>query len=408
MHVVIVGGPRPQVLDALLGSRHEVTAVFENTPQNWERLAPYRDRLRHMCVIDSYRTVESLWSALHHMKAIAEGVDVVVALTEQAVVPAAVVASLLGARAISPDTALRCRDKAMQKRAWQETGISTARHIVTTGCEASPADLVERASLRAPFVVKPVAGLGAMHTFIVDDRAELDTLVAGVTRDHPELARLMIEERNDGTEWIIDGMVSGGEIAWIMLSRFLAPIIECTVDNPVRIISLPPAGHAAWYASATDFARRAVTALELRDSTFHFEVFGTPGAFAAGELAARPGGQMMPSLMRHVLGIDVWECAVKAATGEKPPPRTPSLRTFGYVGLPITPGQTNRVAATDLSALPGVVEVAMGFAVGETMPASRDHSGAVVGGVIVEGADEAECRASLSAAEDVVTKMNRP
>lgn len=406
MHVVMLG-PRAETVEALLSADHQVTVLYENNERNRGRIAPYRHQLLGACVVDSYFKVESLWSALHHTGAVAAGVDAVVPLFEDAVVPAAVLGGLLGARAIEPATALRCRDKSTQKRAWQAAGVPTARHVVATGWPQDLAALTSDAGLHAPFVVKPTAGFGTMQTVMVDDAGELGAIAAGLAADHPELARLLIEERNPGDEWIIDGMVRDGRVRWVMLSRFHAPMIECSVTEPVRILTLSPLGSPREYACATDFAQRAVDALALRDSTFHFEVFGAPGAFVAGELAARPGGGMLPATMRRALGVDVWACAAQVVTGDEPVPAQPwSTSVLGYCGLPITPGAVNRVAESDLTALPGVVEVEMNIATGDTMPTGRAHSGVQVAGVVVEGPDGGWCLAALDHAVRLVRETN--
>lgn len=406
MHVIMVGA-RPEAIEALLAGGHTVTVLHENTTKNQERIAPYRDRLRYTCVVDAYSKVESLWSAVHHTGASAERVDAVIPLFEPAVVPAALLAALLGARALDPVTALRCRDKALQKGAWARAGVRTARHLVTTGERTDLAVLTAADGLQAPFVVKPIAGFGTMHTFVVDDADRLDRAVAKLTGEHPELGRLLIEERNSGDEWIIDGMVSGGQISWVMISRYMSPMIECTEANPLRLLALSPALHPDIYQQAREFAQRAVAALGLRDSTFHFEVFGTPEDFVAGELAARPGGAMQPAQMRRMLGVDVWECTVKAVTGDPvTPPRAAPELVLGYAGLPITPGKTNQVTEADLLSIPGVVEVCMDIPTGKPMPEYRAHSGVQVAGVRAEGRDDEECCAILASAIDAVRKIN--
>jgi biotin carboxylase len=407
VHVVILGA-RAETITALLSSGHRITVLYENNERNRARIAPYHDRLHGACVVDSYFKVESLWSALHHTGAAATGVDAVVPLFEDAVVPAAVLGELLDAKSIKPATALRCRDKSTQKLAWRAAGVPAAKHVVATGWPRNLAVLAAEAGLSAPFVVKPTAGFGTMQTVAVADPGELDPTAARLAEDHPELARLLIEERNPGDEWIIDGMVRGGRIRWVMLTRFCTPMIACSVARPVRLLTLSPVANAREYAYATSFAQRAVDALELSDSTFHLEVFGEPGAFVAGELAARPGGGMLPATMRRVLGVDVWACAAQVVTGDEPvaavAPRTATV--FGYCGLPITPGAINRVAESDLGSLPGVVEVEMNIATGVRMPTGRAHSGVQVAGVLVEGPDEGKCLAALDGAVQLVREIN--
>ncbi|MBB4921044.1 hypothetical protein [Kitasatospora kifunensis] len=387
-----------------------MTVLYENTRQNQRRLTHYRDRVEHACAVDSYQNVEALWSAVHHTGAVREGVDAVVPVLETGVVPAAVLGRLLGARALAPQVALRCRDKAVQKACWDAAGVPTARHLVVPDATAVPgalAALTERAGLRAPFVVKPTAGYGTVNTFVVDRAVDLEPAVAAVTALHPELARLLIEERNSGDEWVLDGLVRDGVISWIMVSRFLIPLVECDEHRPFMKLSLPPAGYPDLYESATAFARRALDALELRDGVFHFELFGDPDRWVAGELAARPGGQLVAALLAEMLGVDVWECAVKAVTGDAmTPPRGPSKNVLGYIALPIAPGRTNHVAAADLAALPGVVALDMTVAPGELMPDTRENSSARIGGLIIEAADQQECARVLARAEQIVARLN--
>lgn len=405
MHVVLLG-TRPETLSALISSGHEVTVLYENTERDRRRIAPHQQWLRGVSVISSYFNIEALWSALHHTGAVNTGVDAIVPVLEDAVMSAAVLGELLDARAIKPATALRCRDKSTQKIAWQEAGISTARHVVATGAQQDIGLLAESAGMRAPFVIKPTAGFGAMNTVVVETLEQLNSTAAELAEAHPALAQLLVEERNPGGEWIIDGVVLGGNVRWLMLTKYCVPMIECSISQPVRLLTLTPETNPQDYAYATRFTQDAVDALGLYDSTFHFEVFGEPGNFVAGELAARPGGGMLPATMHRLLGVNLWACAAQVVTGDAPQslPTTSSNSMIGYCGLPITPGSTNHVTESDLYAIPGIVEVEMNIPTGGQMPDSRIHSGVQIAGVLSEGKDADEC---LSVLDDAITLARR-
>lgn len=408
MHVVLLGA-RTETIAALLRDGHEVTVLYEDNPRNRARIEPHRDSLAGLGVVDSYFKVESLWAALCHTGAVATGVGAVVPLFEDAVVPAGVLGGLLDARAIDPVTALRCRDKSIQKLAWQAAGVPTAKHVVATGWPQDLAELVRKAGLSAPFVVKPTAGFGTVRTVAVPRPDGLADAADALSKEDPGLARLLIEERNAGDEWIIDGLVLSGRVRWVMLTRFRAPMIETSVDDPLRLLTLSPIASEREYDQAKNFAQRTVDALGLRNSPFHLEVFGEPDSFVAGELAARPGGGMLPATMRRVLGVDVWACAAQAVTGDDPvPPEAKTTSVIGYCGLPITPGAVNRVTEADLAALPGVVEVEMNVPTGERMPSARAHSGVQVAGLVVECVDEDKCLAALDSAVRLVREINTP
>lgn len=406
MHVVCVGA-WPDAFDALLASGHAVTVLYENNEQNRQRIAPYREQLAHVCAVDSYLQVESLLSAVRHTIAVDEGVDVVVSLFEAAVFSAAVLGSLLGASALDPHCALRCRDKALQKQAWQRAGVPTARHVVSADASSRLAPLVEQAELSPPFVLKPIAGRGAMDTSVVVSADALEERASSIRANRPDLECLLVEERSSGDEWIVDGAVAGGRIRWLLLSKYCSPVIECTLHNPLRLMSFPPARHPEWYAAATEFAARAVSALGLRNSAFHLEAFGTPERLVAGELAARPAGGLLPSLATRLLGVDPWESTVRCMTGERvPTPGHGAGRVLAYVAVPVNPGEVNHLHASDFTAVPGVVEVDMDIPPETRMPAQVSSPSIRVGTVVVEGDDEEQCSAGLERVLAVVWKTN--
>jgi hypothetical protein len=406
MHVVLLGA-WPAAFEALLRSGHQVSVLYENNENNQSRIAPYLNQFTYKCVVDSYMRVESLWSALYHSGAIGDGVDAVVPLFEAAIVPGATLGALVGAASLEPIVALRCRDKAVQKAAWDNARVPTARHLVTTDPNEDLTMLTQEAGMMPPFIVKPVDGRGAMETFRIPDVTSLTETVRDIQRRRPELARLLVEEEIQGTEWIIDGMVRDGEIRWILLSRYQSPVIDTTVQNPLRVSSFPPARYISWYKSATEFAQRSVNALGLRDSVFHLEAFGEPDHFVAGELAARTGGGMLPNMAHRALGIDVWECAVKAVIRERIEiPQAPSEKFFAFVGIPINPGRKNFIERADLATIPGVVEVDIDIRSGETMPDRLDNSTVWVGTALVEGRSETECHEILNRVIETAHMVN--
>src|ERR1700744_4805126 len=150
MHVVLLGA-RPESVQALLDRGHGITLLYEGTEH--ARVRPFRDVLRHSCAVDSYLVIESLWSALHHVGAIAGGIDAVVSIQEHGIVPAAILGRMLGAKTLDPGIALRCRDKALQKKAWRASGVPAADWLVIPDCGAlaEPASrLAERGALIPP------------------------------------------------------------------------------------------------------------------------------------------------------------------------------------------------------------------------------------------------------------------
>src|SRR3954451_20495619 len=98
MHVLLVG-PRAQTVRALRADGHETTLLYETGHRS--RASVLAGQVARSCAVDTYAKVESLWSAVHHL-APPNPVDAVVTTHEAAVMPAAILGALIGARGIGP------------------------------------------------------------------------------------------------------------------------------------------------------------------------------------------------------------------------------------------------------------------------------------------------------------------
>ncbi|WP_329561380.1 hypothetical protein [Kitasatospora sp. NBC_01266] len=408
MHVVLIGA-RPEAARALLDGGHRVTLLYEGTEH--ARLPALRARLAHACAVDSYLVVESLWSALHHVGALADGVDAVVSVQEHGMVPAALLGRLLGARALAPELALRCRDKALQKAAWRAAGVPTADWLVLpdAGAEAEPVSrTVARAGVTAPYVVKPTAGAATIGVAAAADGPALDRLAAELIADSQTRRRLLVESRVPGDEWHADGLVRDGALEALLVSRYRTPLIETKQGHPSSTVSLLPRRHPEVYREVADLTRRALAALGHGDGVFHFEFFGAPGAFTAGELAARPGGHYIGALVQRVLGVDIWAAAARILLGEPVPVAAGAgQRVVGFTDIPTVAGRPNRLTREEVESIPGVVELEIKIPPGEVMPDMSANSGIRIGTALVEAATEQDCLAALDQVTETALKANQ-
>lgn len=408
-HVVVIGA-KPETVEALLAAGHEVTLLYEA----WEerRVASVRPRARHYCAIDSLGSLESLWSALHQIGALSHPIDAVVSNCETAIVSGAVLGKLLGARALDPEVALRCRDKAVQKAAWHRAGVPTARYVVVPDVLAAPDSalgLVRDAQLRVPLFVKPVAGYGTRGVACVRELDELLPTIARLVEANPSMRRLMIEEGVEGDEWHFDGIVMNGVVDTLHVSRYVTPLIETKKGYPNASISFPPSRHPALYDAARGLTQRALTALGHERGVFHFEVFAKPGtlSFVAGELAARIGGNYISAMIARAIGVDLWVAAGMTLLDEAIP-RVPAIsdRVFAVTALPATAGAVNRVRPEDLMSMKGVIEIVPTLPVGATMGDMRESSVTCVGVALVEGTDYDDCHSRIAKVAHRVLEIN--
>lgn len=409
MHVVMVGAKKA-AMNALRAAGHEVTVLYEA----WEesRARSVRDVARHFCAVDSMASVESLWSALHHIGALIGGVDAVIANSEACVVSAAILGKLLGARALEPEVALHCRDKAVQKAAWHRAGVPTARFVVIPDACISPAEVIRRVldrGLTAPFFVKPTAGYGSRRVRPARDHDELARVIAETAASDPSMRRLMVEERVQGDEWHFDGVIVDGIVQTFCVSRYVTPVFQTKLGKPVASVSFPPSANVALYHAARALSIRALSALGHVRGVFHVEAFAKPGSldFVAGELAARVGGNASSEIISRTVGVDPWVAAALTITGDAIPtlPVRPN-RAYGILSLPASAGGTNCVRLEHLSTMPGVVEVLHLLPYGARMPDMLETSSSCIGFTLVDGADFDACQASIEAVALRVCEIN--
>ena len=406
MHVVMLG-LHAEPVQALAASGHEVTVLYE--PWEKERAGTVLKRVARSHPVDSYADLDTLLLALEQIGVRTGNVDAVVTLKEFAVVPAALLGTLLGARALDPETAMRCRDKALQKTAWRRAGITTANWTVVPNIATHPETALEAVrtqGMKPPFIVKPLASAGTAGVRAATHEHDLPNAIRDILRERPTTQRLLIEERNQGHEWHFDGLMRHGSVKAILASRYLAPLIETKNGHPTATVSFQPKANPELYAEARRFATTALSALGLTDCVFHFEAFGGPGRFIAGELAARPGGGWIQTLVRKMLGIDIWAAAARVVTDEETEIPEPAERSFGYTHLPPFAGRTSRLKRSDITSIPGVVDVQLRIQAGEVMPDMAHSSRVKLGMALVEAEDHKACEAVLREVIETVVRIN--
>jgi hypothetical protein len=393
VNVVLVGRSFPS-LRRLRALGHRVFLLCEAKAA--PAVAGIEDELAGWSTVESYSVAESIWGALVRL-GISGAVGAVVGGTERAVGPAAVVARLLGARGQDPETALRCRDKGVQKRAWNAAGVPTTPWAVIPAGWAEPRVAAElaRAGVTFPAVAKPLASGGASLVFEVTSPAEIGALRGR----SPELEPTLVESYVAGAEWHFDGYAESGEVAALMVSEYVHPLLATKTGAPVASVSYPPAAHPGLYDRARRFVQGTITGLGLDRGVFHLEAFGGQDRWLASELAARPGGSWISEIARSVIGVDLWAAHVDLTLGRSPEPAPPdpAAGVLGLVHLPSMAGQVNHLEAADIAGLPGVVDVNLKVPRGAAMRDSADSTGACRATVLVRAGSVPGCRAALAA-----------
>ena len=231
-------------------------------------------------------------------------VERLVGALEQLQVPLAQVREALGIEGMDVQTALNVRDKARMKTVLRDAGVPCARHRLVSHADEARAFAEE---VGFPLVAKPPAGAGAQATYRLDDAGALEGWLHAVppSQDAPGL----LEEFLVGEEHSFDSVTVGDKTVWGSVADYLPPPLE-VLRNPWiqwtvllrRDVSGPE------YSGIHEVGPAALRALGVRDALTHMEWFRrTDGSVAVSEVAARPPGAQITSMLGYVHDFDPFQ-----------------------------------------------------------------------------------------------------
>lgn len=336
------------------------------------------------------------------------GADGVLTVSADRAVPVvAAVAEALGLPGIGTATAHRLTHKRAMRDALGAAGLPQPAHTSLRSAEDIDASL---AAVPLPAVLKPVDSGGQRAVFRIESRDELE-------RDLPEA---IAESPTD--EALLEGFVEGVEMNGIVIAREGEPSLV-TLSDRLRppgigfgvgwIHVYPPSIPPEQLRLSSTIAVDAVRALGLRDAIAFPQLIASPdGTVSVVEVAARiPGGQMA-DLVRHAVGVDLVDVALRQALGEGVPdevalPRFEqplAIRFFTAQPGPLPTGEVTRIGPLDaVLASEGVVQADTYLQLGETIrPVRRDgdRRGYVI--AIGDSPEQALARAEAAATRLVV------
>ncbi|MET0740678.1 MAG: hypothetical protein ABWZ26_03895 [Candidatus Nanopelagicales bacterium] len=230
-------------------------------------------------------------------------VDRVIGALEQLQVPLAQAREALGIEGMDVATALNVRDKDRMKTVFSQAGIPCARHRLVR----SPGEALGFAEeVGFPLVAKPPAGAGAQATYRLDDADTLRGYLEAVppSSDAPAL----LEEFLVGEEHSFESVTMNGHTVWSSVSDYLPPPLE-VLRNPWMqwTVMLPRDDTVPAYDGIHKLGPLALQALGVRDALTHMEWFTrADGSVAISEVAARPPGAQLSSMLGYAHDIDFY------------------------------------------------------------------------------------------------------
>lgn len=333
----------------------------------------------------------------------------VVNFTEIDVQLVAVIAAELGLPGMSPEAALRARNKFAMKEAVRSVhGVLPRYALVRSIGELRRAV----ADIGLPAVVKPTGASGSKGIFELRTDADLVPAMAALDRiARPDFdavfrqfgAEFIVEEYLDGDELSVEGFVAGGAVHVVALTDK-----ETTVPFHLELShKLPSTLPAPVQTAVRDRTGEIVRALGFDNCAFHLEAKRGPRGLRFIEVAARPAGDYIAShLVPLATGVDYFANVVRVATGEPldlEPDR--DLQAGLRFVLADRDGTLDRIdGLVELCADPGYHHVFVEQPVGSAIKLPpRDFGGQRVAAVCARHADRAGLDALLARAATEVT-----
>jgi len=323
---------------------------------------------------------------------------------DRAVPVVAAVTERLGLPTIGADVAHRMTHKIAMRRTLAEEGVPQPPFAAVRSLAEGRAALE---TVGLPAVLKPVDSGGQRGLFRIETAGDLESHLHSALAESPG-REAILEGFVEGTEMNGIVVVRNGDARMVTLSDRLRPD---GVGFGVGWIHLYPASiHSDQLGLAERVAERSVAALGLRDGIAFPQLIASPdGGVSVVEVAARiPGGQMA-DLVRHAVGVDLVELALRFALGEPIPddvalPRFSQPLAIRFLTAspgPLPTGTVTRVGPLDaVLGQRGVVQAETYLTVGETIRPVRldgDRRGYVIAtaATSIEALQRAEQAAGL-------------
>ena len=334
-------------------------------------------------------------------------VDGVMTVAADRAVPiVAAVAENLGLPGIGTETARRMTHKREMRDTLAASGIPQPP-FATVRSSTDLATAIEMVGF--PAVLKPVDSGGQRAVFRAKDEADLERNLDEAVAESPT-GEAIVEEYVDGTEMNAIVVARKGRADLLTLSdRLRPPGIGFGVG---WIHVYPPSIDSDQLSRSREIAVESVRALGMENGIAFPQLIAAPdGRVIVVEVAARIAGGQMADLVRHAVGVDLVEVAVRQALGEDVPddvalPRFSqplAIRFFTAQPGPLPTGRVTKIGALDpVLAANGVVQAESYLEVGETIrPVRRD--GDRRGYVIAVADSSAEALQRAEAAATLLT-----
>lgn len=309
------------------------------------------------------------------------------------------VAKEMGLTGIDEDTALRATNKAEMRKALKAYNVPVPRFF-TASDESEYNEVVKQFSV--PFIVKPVDSSGSRGIFEVTDITDQNMVrkAYDYCKPYSKTGDVIVEEYMSGPEVSVETLSIDGTCHVLQITDKLttgAPhYVEMGHSQPTR--------HSKEIAKKiSETAIAANKAIGIKNGPSHTEIIITGEGPKIVEIGARLGGDCITThLVPLSTGVDMVECNIRIAMGEKPDISCKYNRGSAIRYLCTENGVIKNIKGLDAAKkTDGVVQVSIVHNVGDRVDGIKS-SGDRVGFVIAQGSNAAE---AIKSAESALSKI---
>lgn len=227
----------------------------------------------------------------------------------------ATVANKMNLVGITVDTALKATNKAEMRKALQEKGVPIPKFFKVCNKD----EYLEAVKMfNAPFIVKPIDSSGSRGIFEVIDITDEKLIEEAYKYSllYSKEGDVLVEEYMDGPEVSVETVSVDGVCHVIQITDKLttgAPhYVEMGHSQPTRY-------NKVIARKIAEVAKAANKAIGIENGPSHTEIIVTADGPKIVELGARLGGDNISThLVPLSTGVNIVECCIKIALGEKP------------------------------------------------------------------------------------------
>lgn len=283
--------------------------------------------------------------------------------SDMPMVTVAAVSRELGLVGVSEETARRATNKAFMRDALKEGGVPIPLYfrVKGKGQYLDSINAIRKAGYKC--IVKPADNSGSRGVILLSEDVDLDEAYKYSTL-YSRSGELVVEEFMEGPEVSVETLAVDGKVFVIQITDKLttgAPyFVEMGHSQPSQLS----------YACREEICAVAIAAnkaIGIKNGPSHTEIKVTRDGPKIVEIGARLGGDCITThLVPLSTGVNMVECSIKIALGEKPDLQAKCNKGSAIRYIDSKPGTIKAISGlAEAKSVPGVVEVSIVYDVNE-------------------------------------------